>query len=157
LLLVDGGRGQLGAVLREFEKHGLHRKFCIAAIAKARTEAGHSDRRAGNTEDRIFVPGRGNPLNIKAGSPEMLFLQHVRNTVHDFVLGRHRKARTNQALRGELRRIPGFGPRLTRALWEQFDSLPAMAAASDEELRRVAGMGTRRIQALREQLKLVLN
>jgi excinuclease ABC subunit C len=147
----------LGAVLRVFEKQGLHGSVRLAAIAKARTEDGRSDRRAGNTEDRIFVPGRGNPLNITAGSPEMLFLQHVRNTVHDFVLGRHKKARTNQALLGELRRIPGFGPGLTRALWERFDSLPAMAAASDEELRRVGGMGNTRIQALREQLKLVLN
>jgi excinuclease ABC subunit C len=156
LLLIDGGRGQLGAIRRVFEKQGLHERFYIAAIAKARTEEGFSDRRAGNIEDRIFVPERSNPLNIKAGSPELLFLQHVRNTVHDFVLGRHKKARTKQALRGELSRIPGFGSSLTRALWEQFDSLPDMAAASDEDLRRVPGMGIKRIQALREQFELVL-
>jgi excinuclease ABC subunit C len=156
LLLIDGGRGQLGAVLRVFEKQGLQGRFYFAAIAKARTEDGFSDRRAGNVEDRIFVPERSNPLHIKAGSPELLFLQHVRNTVHDFVLGRHKKARTKQALRGELSRIPGFGPNLARALWERFDSLPAMAAASEEDLRRVPGMGAKRIQALREQFKLVL-
>jgi excinuclease ABC subunit C len=157
LLLVDGGRGQLGAVLRVFDQHGLKGRFCFAAIAKARDERGHSDRRAGNIEDRIFVPERSNPLNIKAGSTELLFLQHIRNTVHDFVIGRHRKARNNQALRGELNRIPGFGPNLARALWDRFDSLPEMALATDEELRGVAGMGSKRIQALREQLKSVYN
>jgi excinuclease ABC subunit C len=156
LLLIDGGRGQLGAVMRVLEQHGLKGRFCVAAIAKARNEEGHSDRRSGNIEDRIFVPERSNPLNIKSGSPELLFLQHVRNTVHDFVLGRHKKARTNQALRGELSRIPGIGPSLTMALWEKFDSLAQMAAAADEELGSVPGMGSKRIQALRDQLKLVL-
>jgi excinuclease ABC subunit C len=156
LLLIDGGRGQLGAVMRVLEQQGLKGRFCVAAIAKARNEEGRSDRRAGNIEDRIFVPERSNPLNIKAGSPELLFLQHVRNTVHDFVLGRHKQARTNQALRGELSRISGIGPSLTRALWEKFDSLAEMAAATDEELGCVPGMGYKRIQALREQLKLIL-
>lgn len=157
LLLIDGGRGQLNAVFTVFSQHGLGTAFPIAGIAKARDETGRSDRRAGNVSDRIFLPGRSNPMNLKSGSQELLFLQHVRNHVHDFVIGRHRRARSNQAFVGELTRIPGFGNKLVSALWERFDSLKAMLEADDETLRGVPGMGTSRIQALRTHLKLVLD
>lgn len=152
LMLIDGGKGQLAAVHQVFASRGLGRVFTLAAIAKARDEDGHSDRRAGNVSDRIFLPGRSNPLNLKPGSPELLFLQHIRNNVHDFVIGRHRKARTSMALQGELSRIPGFGPAFVRRLWERFDSLQEMAEASDEDLRSIPGLGAARIKALREHL-----
>lgn len=157
LLLIDGGRGQLAVVHKVFAGHGLDGAFTIASIAKARDEAGHSDRRAGNVSDRIFLPGRTNPLNLKPGAPELLFLQHVRNHAHDFVLGRHRKARGNQALVGELSRVPGFGPSLVKELWERFDSLKAMSEADDADLAGVPGLGKKRIAALRAHLALVLD
>lgn len=157
LLLIDGGRGQLGAVYKTFADRGLADAFALAGIAKARDDEGCSDRRAGNISDRIFIPGRSNPLNLKPGSAELLFLQHVRNHVHDFVLGRHRKARSNMALAGELNRIPGFGPSLARSLWEKFNSLHEMAKAGDEDLRAVPGMGEQRIRALRSHLASILD
>ena len=120
LLLIDGGRGQLAAVYRvlcEGWSRGLAAEhedsslpFLAAGIAKARDERGHADRRAGNVADRIFVPGRSNPLNIREGSPELLFLQSVRDATHDFSIGRHRQARAKQAFSGELQRLPGVGP-----------------------------------------------
>lgn len=157
LMLIDGGKGQLAVVDKVFGDLGLRGAFALAAIAKARDEDGHSDRRAGNVSDRIFVPGRSNPLNLKPGSPELLFLQHARNHAHDFVIGRHRQARGQLALQGELNRIPGFGPAFTRRLWEKFDSLEAMALASDEALRAVEGMGPARIKTLREHLARVVD
>lgn len=157
LMLIDGGKGQLAVVNKVFGDIGLKRSFALASIAKARDDEGHSDRRAGNVSDRIFIPGRSNPLNIKSGSPELLFLQHVRNHAHDFVIGRHRKARANMALQGELSRIPGFGPVFVQRLWRKFDSLASMAQASDEELRAVDGMGDSRIKLLREHLARVVD
>lgn len=157
LMLIDGGKGQLAVVDKVFSEHGLRGAFTLAAIAKARDEDGHSDRRAGNVSDRIFLPGRSNPLNLKPGSPELLFLQHVRNHAHDFVIGRHRRARNNQALQGELSRIPGFGQTFVRRLWEKFDSLEAMAKAEDDELGAVEGMGKARIKLLREHLARIVD
>ncbi|MDR2051406.1 MAG: UvrB/UvrC motif-containing protein [Deltaproteobacteria bacterium] len=157
LLLIDGGKGQLQAVHKVFASLGLERNFLLAAMAKARDAAGRSDRRAGNISDSVFVPGRGNPLNLKPGSPELLFLQYVRNHAHDFAVGRHRMARAASALRGELGRIPGFGPVFVRRLWERFDSLRKMAAAGDEELLRVPGMGPARVKALREHLAKIID
>ena len=84
LLLVDGGRGQLAAIGRALEEAGQKDLFAIAGIAKARDEQGHADRRAGNVADRIFLPNRSNPLPLREGCPELLFLQHVRDTTHRF-------------------------------------------------------------------------
>ena len=159
LLLVDGGRGQLGTVQRAMEEAGEAGKaglFALAAIAKAREE-GRADRRAGNISDRIFLPGRANPLPLKAGGPELLFLQHIRDTAHNFALGRHRKARSKEALAGELERVPGVGKLTARLLWQHFDSLEAMRGASPEELEKIPGIGKKRARLLIEKLKILGN
>ena len=143
LLLVDGGRGQLASVMRAFDEAGVADAFAVAGIAKARTEDGRADRRAGNDADRIFLPGRSNPLPIAPGSAELFFLQHIRDTVHDFAIGRHRKARASRAMAGELLRIPGVGPKTARLLWRHFGSLKAMAEADEKTLAAIPGIGPR--------------
>ena len=143
LVLVDGGKGQLAAVVRGFSDGGVVNVFAVAGIAKARTENGRADRRAGNNADRIFLPGRANPLPIAPGSSELFFLQHVRDTVHDFAIGRHRKARASQAMAGELLRIPGVGPKTAAVLWHHFGSLAAMAEADGAVLASLPGIGSR--------------
>lgn len=153
LLLVDGGRGQVAAVMRALAEAGIADAFAVAGIAKARTEEGRADRRAGNDADRIFLPGRSNPLPLAPGSAELFHLQHVRDTVHDFAVGRHRRARTSRAMAGELLRIPGVGPKLARALWEHFGSLAAMAEADEAVLAAIPGIGRMRARGLREHLR----
>lgn len=153
LLLIDGGRGQLAAVGRALAEAGEERLFPLAAIAKARDEEGHADRRAGNVADRIFVPGRANALPLREGSQELLFLQQVRDATHRFAIGRHRRARRGAALSGELMRLPGVGPATARLLWDRFGSVEAMAGASEEELRALPGVGRARAAALREKLR----
>ena len=154
VLLIDGGRGQLAAVQRALEDAGQAGLFSLAAIAKAR-EDGKSDRRAGNIADRIFLPGRSNPLPLKPGCPELLFLQHIRDCAHHFALGAHRKARGKEALTGELSRIPGIGLATAKLLWASFDSLAAMRQATVAELEAVPGIGRRRAAMLMEKLKLL--
>ena len=141
LLLVDGGKGQLAAVQRALAEAGAGKGVFLASIAKARTEDGRADRRAGNVGDRIFLPGRSNPLNLQPGSRELLFLQRVRDAVHDYVIGRHRRARAAATLTGELTRLPGVGPEMARRLFERFGSLSAMAEAGEEALLQVPGIG----------------
>jgi excinuclease ABC subunit C len=152
LLLVDGGRGQLATVQRALEDAGQAEIFALAAIAKAREEEG-SDRRKG--ADRVFVPGRSNPLPLKPNCPELLFLQHIRDCAHRFALGAHRKARGKEALEGELSRIPGIGDATARLLWTRFDSLAAMRGAGIAELEAIPGIGRRRAALLVEKLKLL--
>lgn len=153
LLLIDGGRAQLAVIQRALAEAGQEGLFSLAAIAKARDEHGHPDRRAGNVADRIFVPGRANPLPLREGCPELLFLQNVRDATHRFAIGRHRWARRGAALSGELMRLPGIGPATARMLWEKFESVEAMRAATLEELRSLPGIGKAKARMLLEKLK----
>lgn len=162
LLLVDGGKGQLAAVARAFAEAGVvfgpgaDAAFVLASIAKARDEEGRTDRRAGNVADRIFVPGRSNPLPFAPGSAELLYLQRIRDAAHDFSLGRHRRARAKASFAGELARVPGLGPELSRRLFEHFGSLAAMAEAGEAALAEVPGVGRKKAAAIAERLALLI-
>ncbi|MBB5143226.1 excinuclease ABC subunit C [Desulfovibrio intestinalis] len=152
LLLIDGGRGQLRTIQRALSEAGQSDLFALAAIAKARDEQGHADRRAGNVADRIFVPDRANPLPLREGGPELLFLQNVRDSTHRFAIGRHRKAKRGAALSGELMRLPGIGPATARLLWDRFGSVEAMCAATKEDLCSLPGIGAAKAALLLEKL-----
>ena len=152
LLLIDGGLGQLNVINKFLEKTNQKDLFSIAAIAKARNEQGRADRRAGNVADRIFIPNRSNPLNLKEGCPELLFLQHIRDLTHNFSITRHRRARTKSALSNELMRLSGIGPKTARLLWDKFETLEAIRKANIEELASIEGIGLNKAQKLQKQL-----
>ncbi|MCR4665951.1 MAG: excinuclease ABC subunit UvrC [Desulfovibrio sp.] len=153
ILLIDGGRGQIQAVLRALREAGKEELFPLAGIAKARTEDGAQDRRAGNVADRIFVPNRSNPLPFKAGSAELLLLQRIRDTAHHFAISRHRKARDKNALTSDLETLPGIGPKTAKALWAHFPTFAAMCQASEEELARIPGFGAKKAGNIVRALK----
>ncbi len=159
LLLIDGGRGQINVVEKALraalaaDPGDGDIPFLLAGIAKARNERGIADRRAGNIADRIFVPGRSNPLLLREGCPELLFLQSVRDAAHDFSIGRHRKARARHAFSGELRQLPGIGPHTAKLLWEHFESVATMKAASIESLMELPGIGRKKAELIAASLK----
>lgn len=135
LLLIDGGRGQLAAVVRALAEAGAAAEFECASIAKG------PSRRAGELADRVFRPGRRNPVALRAGSAALLFLQRVRDAAHRFVIGKSRKAGRKTRLDSALLNIPGLGPALARRLWDAFGSLVAMREATPEQLAQVRGVG----------------
>lgn len=153
LLLIDGGKGQLASVAKAFKDAGKENRCSLAAIAKARDEYGHADRRAGNVADRIFVPGRANPLPLKEGSQELLFLQQIRDATHQFAVQGHRKARRSAAFSGELMRLPGVGPATARLLWDKFGNLETMRKVTEADLRKIPGIGAAKAKALVEKLR----
>ena len=138
LVLIDGGKGQLKAVQRALAECVDDVCWELAAIAKGET------RRAGELEDVVFRPGRKNPVNLRPGGAELLFLQKVRDTAHRFVLGRQRRARKKAVLSSELTSLPGIGPKTARILWDKFESLEAMASAGPEEIEALPGIGKKR-------------
>ncbi len=155
VLLIDGGKGQLAAVVRSLEREGQAGLFPLAAIAKEKraVKGKYSTRKSHGLRDQVFVPGRKNPLDLKPGSEELLFLQRVRDSVHNFVIGRHRRARNKAALKGEVLSLPGVGPKTARLLWDAFPSVAAMAEAPIEELIAIPGLGKRKAEALIQELK----
>ncbi len=146
LLLIDGGRGQLAAVERALADAGQSGLFELAAIAKGPT------RRAGELEDRVFRPGRKNPVTLRPGSQELLFLQRVRDAAHRFVIGKGRAATRKSALSGTLTAIPGLGPALAKRLFDAFGSVGALKKASVEEIAQVRGIGPGLAERIRAQL-----
>ncbi|NLW82656.1 MAG: excinuclease ABC subunit UvrC [Desulfovibrionales bacterium] len=146
LLLIDGGRGQLRAVERALNEVGAAGLFALAAIAKGES------RRAGELGDAVFLPGRKNPAHLKAGSPELLFLQHVRDTAHRFAISRLRRHKRGTQFKSELDSLSGIGPKTARLLWERFGSLEAMVAASVDELAALPGLGFRKAVAIHAAL-----
>lgn len=137
LVLIDGGKGQLAAVERALEQAGMSHLWELASIAK-------SGRSKNALEDQIFRPGRKNPIALRPGSKELLFLQRLRDEAHRFVIGRQRQARGKAALKSEVLSIPGVGPKTAKLLWERFGSLEAMRAATLEELQGTPGLGEKK-------------
>ncbi|EPR37415.1 UvrABC system protein C [Desulfovibrio sp. X2] len=146
LVLIDGGRGQLEAVRRSLAEAGQEGLFALASIAKA-------GRRAGELGDQIFLPGRKNPLPLRPGSPEMLFLQRLRDAAHAFVIGRQRRARRSGLMQSELLSLPGIGPKTAKLLWDNFASVEEMLAASEADLAAVPGLGRKKARVVHAALQ----
>ena len=142
LVLIDGGRGQLSAVGRALTECVDDTCWELAAIAKG------PSRRAGELDDQIFRPLRKNPLPLKPGSAELLFLQKVRDTAHRFVLGRQRRARKKAVLSSELTSLPGIGPKTARILWDRFESLDAMMEANISDIQSLPGIGKKKAEKI---------
>lgn len=147
VLLVDGGKGQLHAVEQALEAENGQGLFALAAIAKGES------RRAGELGDQVFVPGRKNSLRLRPGSPELLFLQHARDTAHRFVLSRLRQHKRKTHLDSKLETLPGVGPRTAALLWQYFDSLESMCSASVEALAALPGLGRKKAQKVHRALQ----
>lgn len=137
LLLVDGGIGQLNAVIKTLSTNNIEISFQVAAISKGPT------RSQGQLHDQVFIPGRKNPLPLKPGSPELLFLQKVRDEAHNFAIGSLRRSRIRSLRQSQLESIPGIGPKKAKALWDYFKDLDLILNTSEQELLNVPGFGPR--------------
>jgi excinuclease ABC subunit C len=130
LVLIDGGRGQLGVAQGVLEELGIA-DVAIAGIAKG------PDRNAGR--ERFFLPGRA-PFSLDPRDPVLYFLQRLRDEAHRFAIGTHRAKRTKALARSPLDEIPGIGARRKQALLHHFGSARTVARAGLGELERVAGI-----------------
>ena len=133
LLVIDGGKGQLNVALAVLKHLGLTGRFNVMGLAK-------KDEARGETEDKIYLPGRANPV-ATARHPEILhLLERIRNEAHRFAITFQRQRRTKKAFVSALDRVPGIGPARRRALLTQFGSVRAIAAAAVNDLAAVPGM-----------------
>ena len=139
-ILIDGGLGQLSAALEGLKQVG-QEQIPIMGLAKAR----------GEKEERIFLPGRKNPIVLRPTSPATHLVQRIRDEAHRFAVTYHRNLRGKALLSSELDQIPGIGKIRRNRLLKQFGSLPQIASATDEQLRS-AGLDAITVAALRKTL-----
>jgi excinuclease ABC subunit C len=145
LLMVDGGKGQLNIAVAVIRDLGLEGKFDIIGIAK-------KDEHKGESRDKIFKPGRTNPLNFGREGELLLLLQRIRDEAHRFAVTFHRRRRTHKSLRSVLDTIPGVGPRRKAALLKQFGTINNIRAADLDEIRALPGFNRRVAEAVLEVL-----
>jgi excinuclease ABC subunit C len=130
LILIDGGRGQLGVSLKVFEDLGID-GVAVAAIAKG------PDRHAGR--ERIYLPGQ-KALNLPNRDPVLFFLQRLRDEAHRFAIGAHRDKRSKALTKSILDDIPSIGAKRKKALLHHFGAAKAVAEAGLADLEAVDGI-----------------
>ena len=144
LLMVDGGRGQLGVVGAALADAGL--EVDTLGIAKERDEDSPSvrvKRGGGLKAERLFLPGRTNPVMLAPSSRGLLLLQRVRDESHRFAIEFQRSLRSKANLTSVLEELPGIGPAKKRALLKHLGSLRAVRNAAPEALEAVPGVSRR--------------
>ncbi|HKG23251.1 MAG TPA: excinuclease ABC subunit UvrC [Blastocatellia bacterium] len=124
LVLIDGGKGQLGAAARALHELGLE-ALPTASIAKR--------------EELLFVKGRDEPIRLDRSSPVLLLIQMIRDETHRFAVTYHRKRRAMRDFKSELTSIPGVGEKLKARLLRNFGSLKRVSEASFAELKPFVG------------------
>jgi excinuclease ABC subunit C len=130
LLLIDGGRGQLGIAVEVMRDLGIE-DVPVVAIAKG------PDRNAGR--EQFFVPGR-EPFTLEPRDPVLYFLQRLRDEAHRFAIGTHRAGRSRAIGLSPLDDVPGIGAKRKKALLLHFGSARAVARAGLTDLATVDGI-----------------
>ncbi|MBN1932723.1 MAG: excinuclease ABC subunit UvrC [Desulfobacterales bacterium] len=146
LLMVDGGKGQLNIAVSVTKSLGLEDKFEVIGIAK-------KDEKKGETQDKIYKPGRTNPLNFGREGELLLFLQRVRDEAHRFAISFHRKRRAKKSMASILDTIPGVGKKRKVMLLKHFGSIKKIRAATLDEISAVPGINRTVAQAVQKALK----
>jgi excinuclease ABC subunit C len=145
LLVVDGGRGQLNVVTQTLKEMGLT-KIPVVGLAKATVQEGRPVR------DRVFLPGRKNPLLPPANAPGWLLLLKLRDEAHRFAITYYRKRARKEMLASALDQAPGIGPVRKRRLLEHFQNLEAIKIAPLSELAALPGFNQKVAENLKEWL-----
>lgn len=140
LILIDGGKGQLGVLTTVLQQLGLEQRIDAVGIAKSRVIGNVRGKAVERSEERFFLPGRKNPVILRQGSPALFLLERLRDEAHRFAISYHRKLRGQAALASSLEDLPGVGPARRRALLKHFGSLKKVQAATLEELQAMPGL-----------------
>jgi excinuclease ABC subunit C len=138
LVVIDGGKGQLGAALEAARALG-QGDLPIVSLAKR--------------EEEIYQPGQAEPLRLSRRSPALKLLQRARDEAHRFAVSYSRQRRARRTITSELLTIPGIGPGRRRALLERFGSLAGVKTATPAEIAALPGFSTRLAERILERLR----
>jgi excinuclease ABC subunit C len=131
LLLIDGGKGQLNVARQALAAHTILGRVDVLGIAKDKNDEG----------EKIYAPGRKNPLKIARHGAVLLLLMRIRDEAHRYGITFHRKLRAQQQLQSPLDGIDGIGAAKKKMLLRTLGSVKRIAAAEVNELTKVKGIG----------------
>ncbi|WP_370538840.1 excinuclease ABC subunit UvrC [Synechococcus elongatus] len=127
LVMIDGGKGQLSAVVEVLRDLNLLEDVKLCSLAKKREE--------------IFLPGASDPLPTDAEQPGVQLLRRLRDEAHRFAVSFHRQKRTERMRRSRLDDIPGLGHKRQKELLAHFRSIDYLRLATPEQIAEVPGIG----------------
>jgi excinuclease ABC subunit C len=130
LLLIDGGKGQLSAVLETLECAGIH-DVPVVGVSKG------PDRNAGR--ETLHLPN-GRDFQLPPNSPVLFYIQRLRDEAHRFAIGAHRQKRAKSMTASPLDEVPGIGPSRKRALLMHFGTAKAVRGAGLDDLEKAPGI-----------------
>ena len=145
LLIIDGGKGHLLAVSRIVEGISGIVPPALVAIAKEKEQ--------GAKGDKLYLPGRKNPLRLNSDHPVLLFLMSIRDEVHRRAVTYHRKLRKKETIRSALDLVQGVGPSKRALLLKEFGSIEAIRQATEDEIAQIKGI----TRSMAGEIKKVLN
>ena len=137
LVLIDGGKGHLGAALQVFLELGID-NIALASLAKENEE--------------LFVPQVPEPIVLPRSSQGLFLVQRVRDEAHRFAITYHRQRRSKSTTRSAIDLVPGIGPKRRRMLMRRFGSVKALREATLEDIGAVPGMTVRLARQVKEYL-----
>ncbi|MBW8825973.1 MAG: excinuclease ABC subunit UvrC [Acidobacteria bacterium] len=138
LLLVDGGKGQLGVAVEVLEELGLEDEIPVASLAKRFEE--------------VYVPGQAEPVRIPRQSEALYLLQRLRDEAHRFAITYHRSLRGKRMTVSTLDGVPGLGPARQKRLRKELGSMAAIKAASLEHFQSLPWLPNPVAQSLYDKL-----
>ena len=127
VVMIDGGKGQLSAVMEALRELNLHEELVVCSLAKQREE--------------VFMPGAKQPLESEPDQLGMQLLRRLRDEAHRFAVSFHRQQRGERMKRSRLSDIPGLGPKRVRELLAHFRSIDAIQLATPEQIAAAPGVG----------------
>jgi excinuclease ABC subunit C len=125
LIVIDGGKGQLGAALEALHELNLRGKIAIIGLAKRIEE--------------VFYPGDSKAIVLDRRSDTLKLLQQMRDEAHRFGITHHRNRRSKSGIQSELDSIPGIGPKMKEKLFKDFKTISNIKSASKEALMESIG------------------
>ena len=140
LMLIDGGKGQLGAAQAAMKPFATSRLPDIPMIALAKRI------------EEIFVPGKSEPIVLREDNPTLHMIQRLRDEAHRFAITYHRRLRQKSLSASVLDEIPNLGPKRKQALLQHFGSIEAIRAASLDGLLSVKGIPRSVAENIRKHL-----
>ena len=127
VVMIDGGKGQLSAVMEALRELNLHEELVVCSLAKQREE--------------VFVPGASQPLESEPEQLGVQLLRRLRDEAHRFAVSFHRQQRGERMKRSRLADIPGLGPKRVKELLGHFRSIDAIQLASPAQIAAAPGVG----------------
>jgi excinuclease ABC subunit C len=137
LVLIDGGKGQLGAALE------VRRQLELASIPMASLA---------KENEEIFIPGNPRSVRIPKDSPALHILQRARDEAHRFAISYHHKLRRKAFVNSALDGIAGIGPKRRKALLRRFGSVEAIRRTTPEEISQTEGITLSLARKVKEEL-----